>query len=130
MVVAASSCDDALEGTEDIGPLSNRAQSVFSLAQEQQRVFYGLDSYPGQFRLRDGAVRWRAAVVRRPGDVRVAWAVVVQQDSLAVHQLLILLQLRCHVLGTQLLDDAILAQVAVNSWVGWKMKEKVSQEER
>lgn len=71
-------------------------------------------SYPGQLGLRDGAVRRGAAVVRGPGQLLVARAVVVQLSGLGVHRLLPL-QLRHHVVRTHLMVEAILAQVAVNS---------------
>lgn len=77
-------------------------------------------SYPGQLRLRDGALWQRAAMVRRPGQLLVAGVVIVQQNGLRVHRLLIPLQLRRHVVRTHLVVEAILAQVAVNSWTGQK----------
>lgn len=65
---------------------------------------------------------WRgAALVHGGADVLVARAVVVQQHSPRVHRLLLVLQLRCHVLWAHLVVDAILAQVAVNSCVGKKL---------
>lgn len=63
-------------------------------------------------------MRQRAPLVQWGANVTVAGAVVVQQHWPGVYRLLVFLQLRRHVLGTHLVVDAILAQVAVDSCKG------------